>query len=76
VEPSKGAPHLCPSLIVGLVVGPQRRLMVSPFAQRSQLKGKHQPLSLAFLEVNSGEEQNDSCFLSIFQSFREKPHYI
>lgn len=41
-----------------------RTLPLSPFAQHSQLRGKHQPLSLAFLEINSGEDHEDSVGLS------------
>lgn len=40
------------------------RLLLSPFPQHSQLRGKHQPLSLAFLEINSGEDHEDSVGLS------------
>lgn len=39
-------------------------LLVSPFAEHSQLKGKHQPLSVAFLKINSDEDHNDSIGLS------------
>lgn len=43
---------------------PKTHLLISLFAQHSQIKVKHQPFSLALLKINLSENHNDSIGLS------------
>lgn len=68
MEPSDGAPHLCPDLTLGFLLGPpyQEAAAISFLHLSSipSLKGKQNLHSLAFLRINQGLELNDNVRLS------------